>query len=113
MSEKLARMIEQNERQKMRHFYAWKCEIADARHRPNGRGQVAGCGKWQIKSSKWTAEEAPHGLMVSCKHGCLGNGGKGPRKARLTASTRKFYHFQAKEAAEVFCNALNEQEGQE
>jgi hypothetical protein len=94
-----------------RNYYAWKCEIADARHRPNGRGQNQGCGNWQVKSSKWKSEEAPHGLMVSCKHGCLGNGGKGPRKARLTPSTRKFYHFPTKDEAERFCEALNGAEG--
>jgi hypothetical protein len=101
-----------NER-KERHFYAWKCEVADPRHRPNGRAQVEGCGKWQIKASKWKPEEAPHGLMVACKHGCVGNGGKGARKARLRASTRKFYTFESQEAAAMFCKALNEQEASE
>lgn len=104
---------EEKNNEKERHFYAWECAIIDNRHRPNGRRQIEGCKKWQIKSSKWLAEEAPHGLMVSCKHGCLGNGGKGPRKARLSGSTRKFHHFTSKEMAEVYCKAKNEQGDQE
>jgi hypothetical protein len=106
----MKKRINENEelRTNERHYYCWKCEIADDRHRPNGRGQQQGCGKWSVKSSKWKAEEAPHGLMASCKHGCLGNGGRGPRKARLNASSRKFYHYESMEAATKFCEALND-----
>lgn len=99
---------------KPRFYHAWKCEVIQHNHKPNGRKMVEGCKKWQIKSSKWENPlDAPEGLMASCKHGCKGNGGKGPRKVRLTPTTRKFYTYESKEAAEQFCAALNEQEASE
>ena len=49
--------------------------------------------------------------MATCRRGCLGNGGRGPRKVRLNLNSRMFHTFDRKEVAEVFCEALNRQEG--
>jgi len=49
--------------------------------------------------------------MATCRRGCLGNGGMGPRKVRLNEKSRAFYTFETREAAEVFCQAMNNQQG--
>ena len=90
-----------------RFFHVWKDEVIQKYHRPNGRAQTEGCGRWQIKTSKWKdPTKAPNGLMATCKYGCKGNGGKGPRKVRLNPKTRKFYTFESKEAALMFLDAM-------
>lgn len=96
------------ENEQARFFHAWKCEISDQRHRPNGRRQEEGCGRWSVYASKHP--EADGSLMATCRRGCLGNGGKGPRKVRLNASTRPVYTFEGKEAAKTFCEAMNNQQ---
>ena len=102
--------ITQNEQEnEQRHYHAWRCEVVDDRHRPNGRKQVAGCGHWSVYASKHGRDH--HGLMATCRRGCVGNGGMGPRKVRLNQKSRAFYTFESREAAEVFCQAMNNQQG--
>jgi hypothetical protein len=97
-----------------RYFHVWECAVIQKEHKPNGRKLNEGCGIWQIKASKHKDTMKPkHGTMASCKHGCVGNGGKGPRKARLNPSTRKFYTFDNAGAAIAFRDAMNEQKGGE
>lgn len=101
-------------RSEPRTFYTWKCMVIQDNQRPLGRAQSPGCGKWQVKASKYDdPSKAPHGLMAGCVLGCLGNGGKGRRKTRLTASTRKFYTRGTREEAQALADALNEQVGGE
>ena len=102
----------QIETSETRYFHVWECAVIQNEHRPLGRKLTEGCGTWQIKSSKHKDTMKPkHGTMAICKHGCKGNGGKGPRKARLNPSTRKFYTFDNAGAAIAFRDAMNEQKG--
>lgn len=98
----------QNEQENERYYHAWRCEVVDERHRPNGRKQVAGCGKWSVYASKHSQEHG--GLMATCRRGCLGNGGRGARKVRLNLTSRMFHTFESREAAQVFCTAMNNQQ---
>ena len=91
-----------------RYFHAWKCEVTNKVHRPNGRKQTEGCGKWMVKSSKHDGEDPEAGLMAQCKT-CKGNGGKGPRKVRLNRKNRQFYTYLQADVAKAFCEALNNQ----
>jgi hypothetical protein len=103
------KMIQNAIENEERCYHAWKCEVVDDRHRPNGRKQVAGCGWWSVYASRHDQHHG--GLMATCRRGCLGNGGRGPRKVRLNLSSRRFYTFETREAAEVFCQAMNNQQG--
>lgn len=96
-----------------RTYYTWKCaDHGDNEQRPNGQPISDACGKWGVKSSIYSdPSEAPHGLFATCRYGCLSSGGRGPRKTRLTASTKKFYAFPTRAEAQALADILNEQEG--
>ena len=85
-----------------RHFWVYKCEATDSRMRPNGKKISEGCKVWGIKSSKYSDlndkgnEWGVQGLCKECG-----------RKRRLNASTGKIKGFKSKEAAQEYCDAMN------
>lgn len=80
-----------NDAKLTRFFHVWKCEVLHEHHRPNGKAQVSGCGRWQVKASKLDRDEKH--LQAQCLEGCKGNGGKGQRKVRLNPKTRQFFTY--------------------
>lgn len=68
--------------------------------RPRGRIQTAGCGRWGVTSSKHALGVSTH-LQATCKY-CR-------RRARLTPTTRKVYSYRTRLAADMMCEALNNQ----
>ena len=92
------RAISDNEEEKIRYFYAWKCEKIRDTDRPYGQPVKDGCGSWNVKASKYEmGNKHLQGNCPICK-----------RRARLNMNTRKIYCYTSREAAETHCRAMNE-----